>query len=314
MKVCYLIQTHKNPEQIYRLVKIIKKSSPGAYILVSHDFTSCNLDTAPLQHLQGVEVLSVEGGRGSFVLVQRYLDAVNWLLSRNIDFDWLINLSGQCYPTQPLSQIEKFLAETSYDGFTEYFEVFSKQSHWSIREGYSRYFYRYYQLLRDLPEWQKELLNPLKVINYIQPFFRLNFAYGMTLGVRTSTPFDENFICYGGSFFSTLSRKCIQYLHEFSKSNSDVVDYYKSVWNPDESFIQTVLINSRLFNLCNDCKRYFDFSQTRNGHPRILTQNDYPSLVQNSIHFARKFDIAQDSYILDLLDTRILQNLTSIVG
>lgn len=304
MKVCYLLQTHKNPEQIYRLIHTIKRSSPCSQIIVSHDFKHCNFDLC-LKNLSGVEVLHAQGGRGDFSTVQGYLDAVDWLFRQNIDFDWLINLTGQDYPTQPLSQIENFLYQTSYDGFIEYFEVFSEQSHWSIREGYSRYLYRYQQLVNHLSEWQKELLNPLKLINYIQPFFRINFSYGMTLGVRTEALFDEKFICYGGSFFCTLSRKCIQYLHDFSNSNPDVVDYYRGVCQSDECFIQTVLINSQLFNLCNDCKRYFDFSRTRNGHPRILTTNDYRSLVQNHIHFARKFDVAQDSNILDILDTRI---------
>ncbi len=69
-----------------------------------------------------------------------------------------------------------------------------------------------------------------------------------------------------------------------------------------------VLVNSRLFNLCNDCKRYFDFSTTYHGHPRILTTNDYPSLVKSNAHFARKFDIDQDSKILDLLDIRVQES------
>lgn len=304
MKVCYLIQTHKNPEQIYRLVRTIKKTSADSQVIISHDFSSCNLDVSALETFSGVWVLSGKGGRGDFSIIEGYLDVVDWLLKRNIDFDWLINLTGQDYPIQSISQIEKELAETSYDGFLEYFEVFSKQSHWSMAKGRSRYCYRYEQFLKNLPEWQKELLKPLKIINYVQPFFRLNFSYGVAVGVRTSTPFNEKFICYGGSFFCTLSRKCVQYLDDFYKANQDVVDYYRAVDVSDESFIQTVLVNSRLFKLCNDCKRYFDFSKTRNGRPGILTTNDYPALVESNAHFARKFDVAQDSNILDMLERK----------
>lgn len=42
MKVCYFIQTHKNPAQIYRLVQTIKTSSPTAQVLIGHDFTNCS--------------------------------------------------------------------------------------------------------------------------------------------------------------------------------------------------------------------------------------------------------------------------------
>lgn len=307
MKVCYLIQTYKNPEQIYRLVCLIKKQAPNSQVIVSHDFSNCNLDVAALQNFPKVQVFPGQGGRGDFATVQRYLDAVEWLLSNNVDFDWLVNITGQDYPIQPLSQIENFLTETSYDGFIEYFNVFSKESHWNIREGCSRYLYKYKQLVLDLPEWQKELLKPLKIINYIQPFFRLNFSYGITFGVRNPAPFNENFICYGGAFYCTLSKKCIQYLHEFAKANPEVVDYYRSVSIPEESLIQTVLVNSGLFRLCDDSKRYFDFSTTRNGRPQTLTTNDYPALVESNAHFARKFDLSEGSKILDLLDSRILQ-------
>lgn len=307
MKVCYLLQTHQNPAQLYRLVRTLKTSSPDAAVLVSHDFTNCNLDGSVFQNLSGVHLIPGTGGRGDFSIVQGYLDAVDWLLSHQVEFDWLINLSGQDYPIQPLSQIEQFLARTSYDGFLECFEVFSEQSHWSIREGYTRYLYRYNPLGFELTEWQRQILAPLKIINYIQPFFRINLSYNL-LGFKTSAPFDKNFVCYGGSYFCTLSRKCIQYLHEFSQSNPKIVDYYKHVCVSDESFIQTVLMNSQLFNLCNDGKRYFDFSKTQNGRPRVLTTSDYPSLSKSNAHFARKFDLSQDSKILDLLDTKILQS------
>jgi len=32
--------------------------------------------------------------------MQGYLDALDWLFSHQIDFDWLINITGQDYPTQ----------------------------------------------------------------------------------------------------------------------------------------------------------------------------------------------------------------------
>lgn len=311
MKVLYFIQTHKNPEQIYRLVQTIKKSSPRSYILVSHNFTSSKLDVTPLQSLPDVEVISCKRGRGDFSIMQGYLDAVDWLFSQKIEFDWLINITGQDYPTQALSRIEKLLAESNYDGFLEYFEVLSASKHnpWGSREGCDRYFYKYWRLCEYLSFWQRALVKlPRIVINNIQPFVRINSSYGLMVGVRsTSSPFNEKFLCYGGPYFHTLSRKCVQYLHDFSKYNPDLISYYKQTCTPDESFIQTILVNSGLFNFCNDAKRYIGWTGTRHGHPRILIFEDYPALIKDDIHFARKFDITQDSKIIDMLDARILQ-------
>lgn len=314
MKVLYLIQTHKNPEQIYRLVKTIKKSSPQSYVLVSHDFQSCNLDTTPLRELALVEVIIGQGGRGDFSIVQGYLDAVNWVFSHQIEFDWLVNITGQDYPTQPLPKIEKFLAETKYDGFSCYFDALSnsKQNPWERkrREGRDRYLYQYWRSGRYLPLWQRALIKfPRIIINNIQPFIRINSSYGLMIGVRaSSTPFNQNFLCYAGSNFHTLSKKCIQYLHDFSKQNPHFNGYYQKTCIPDESFIQTILVNSGLFNICNDNKRYINFNNTQSGHPSILTSQDYPALTVENIHFARKFELAHDSKILDMLDKRILKN------
>ena len=311
MKVLYLIQTHKNPDQIYRLIQTIKKSSPSSQILISHDFKGCSLDTKTLGNFQDVHIIRGSGGRGDFSIIQGYLNAVEWILSNNIKFDWLFNITGQDYPIQPLPQIEKFLADTKYDGFLEYFDVLSEseQNPWGSREGSDRYLYQYWRSGGYLSLWQRALVKiPRMVINNAQPLVRLNSSYGMMVGVRTnSSPFDEKFACYAGSYFKTLSRKCVEYLHEFCHKNPDLISYYERTCIPDESFIQTVLVNSGLFNLCNDHKRYIDWTGTRHGHPRLLTSQDYPAIIKSSAHFARKFDITQDSEILDMLDARILQ-------
>lgn len=305
MKICYLIQTHTNPEQIYRLVETIQKSATKNQVIISHDFTNCDLDTNSLQN-RGVKVLEGKGGRGDFLSVQSYLNAIKWLIDNRVEYDWLIYLSGQDYPIKPISEIEQFLSKTDYDGFIEYFNVFSLLSHWSIQEGKSRYLFKYQPIdfLKKIPYWLKQLLIPIKIVNYLQPFFRINLAYEM-LGVRRKSLFHEEFLCYGGSFFTTLSKKCVDYLHTFCQNYPEVIEYYQKVCVSDESFIQTILVNSREFNLCNDNKLYFDFYKTQNGRPKVLTINDYDAIVQSDAHFARKFDICKDRIIFDILDNKI---------
>ncbi|BAZ17168.1 hypothetical protein NIES4071_90460 [Calothrix sp. NIES-4071] len=305
MKICYLIQSHKSPEQIFRLIRTLKKSSPNCWIILSHDFSNCQLDIQPLQDLSNIHVISAKVFRGDFSPIQAYLNAIDFALKNDIDFDWWINLSGQDYPTQSPEHIEQFLSETTYDGFLKYFNVLAPESEWSKQEAITRYFYRYQQIVPRLSERLQTILRPLKAINYIQPFFRINFAYGLTIGTRVKPPFNENFICYGGSFFTTLSRKCVEYLYQFCNNNPQVVEYYKHVQCADESFFQTILVNNKSLNLCNDCKRYFDFSKTSNGHPATLTTADYMNLASSNTHFARKFDIAKDSKILDILDQAV---------
>lgn len=311
MKVLYLIQSHKNAEQIYRLVQTIRKSSPNSYILVSHDFRACDLDVTPLRNLPDVEVISGIGGRVDFSIIQGYLNAVDWLFRHNIEFDWLINLSGQDYPTQPLSQIEKFLEETEYDGFLDFFNALYEPTIWGIQQTRERYLYQYWYPNVNLPLVLKKIIHSLgKIVNERQDFLKISCSFGrFQVGIlATYPPFKQSFLCYVGSYFHTLSKKCVEFLYEYSNNNIHLLDYYKKTCVPDESFIQTILVNSGKFNFCHDFKRYIDFSNSsRDGHPRTLTVEDYPKIVKKDCHFARKFDLAKDSKILDMLDARILQ-------
>lgn len=308
MTVCYLIQTYKNPEQIYRLVRLIKTTSPNSFIIVSHNFNGCSLNTSLFKKLKNVEIIpNNRVMMGSFAIIQGFFDAISWLLDNKIKFDWLINLTGQDYPTQPLSKIENFLENTKYDAFIEYFDVQSKQSPWSKKVVDARYLYQYKHFHGYLSPSHRLILKPIKhAINNSQPFIRLDLSYGITVGIKSFyNLFDKNFICYGGSYFATISSQCAEYLHYFTKEHSRVLDYYKKTFIPEESLIQTILVNSNKFNLCNSNYRYTDFANSRHGHPRILTSKDYSILTKDNIHFARKFDVNVDSTILDKLDRRI---------
>ena len=147
MKICYLIQSHQNPEQIYRLVRAIKATSDRAIIIINHDFTQSQLDLNPLQDLSDIHLLTrtKPSQRADFSSIKPYLDTIEWLLTNQLDFDWLIYLSGQDYPTQPTNKIEKFLAQTNYDGFINYWDVLSLGNPWG-RGGFWRYYCQYYPL------------------------------------------------------------------------------------------------------------------------------------------------------------------------
>ena len=304
MKVCYFIQSHKNPQQIYRLVQTIKNLSPNAQVLIGHDFTSCYLDLTPLQHLSDVHLfrLSRPGIRGDFSLIQPYLQAIDWLFANNSDFDWLFYLSGQDYPTQSLAIVENFLATTDYDGFISYFDVFSSQSLWEKDDAIRRYFCQYYRV----PSWAKKIVTKMVRFQKYTPFL-IPIYYDCSIGMLArKTPFNDNFLCYGGSQWHTLSRKCVEYIRDFINNNDSFVKYYKKTLVPDESFIQTILLNNQSLKLCSDNKRYRDFTGTDGGHPRILTSLDYDTITNGSFHFARKFE--QDTNILDMLEAYMFAN------
>ena len=303
MKVVYFIQSHKNPKQVCRLVKVIKTFSPNSLVLLSHDFSCSPLDLNELRQFYGIELIkrkkSVRRGDDSVLAV--YLSIINWLFEHNYDYDWLICLSGQDYPVLPIPEIETFLATTEYDGFITYWNLYSEKSPWGKEGGQKRYFVQYVKL----PEWSKWWLRKMTRIEPFVPLLNIQWRYALIGLQAQSTPFNDNFRCYGGWYWNTLSKKCVDLLRNYLVKHPELLKYYQRTLAPEESIVATILVNSKEVNICNDCLRYLDFPTELGGCARNLTTVDYDKIVNKNFHFARKFDPKPENNILDLLDERL---------
>jgi hypothetical protein len=315
--VAYYLQTHSRPGQVERLVEVITEGSPGAVVLVGHDAAGQPLNVARLQAMGNVHVLPQKGGYGNFTHVDRYLEAADWLDDNGVDYDWLENLSGQCYPLRPIGQIESTLGSLSSDGYLLYSPVFPERVPAGADQGASawyrlaepsdatmRYDYRHWQL--GLPTDAKDrLARPLTVLNYVQPWARVSSAY-LAVGVRRRrTVFGPDFTCYGGSFFCTLRAACVRYVRDYAKANPDVVGFFRTVLAPEEVFLQSVLVNSGLFSFTVDAKRYIDWAGGRYTHPKTLDTEDAPAVLASAAHWARKLDLEKDARLFDVIDQRV---------
>lgn len=314
MKVLYLIQTFKNLPQITRLVTTIKRSSPRAAILISHNRESFTIDPAVFQDLPDVHVMHVANiNRVDFSLVQAYFDGILRARELGIDFDWVVNMSGQCYPTRPLTEFEQMLATTPYDGFMDYFEVFvpSERNLWDRFEATNRYKYQYRWRLttEELPPLLRKALSiPRRIVNNIQPFVRFDTSYALQVGTRLPPNiFNDRFKLYGGQYFKTLSRRAVDYMYDFSQHHPDITTYFRHMNLPEEVFPQTVLLNNPDFTFDYDPRYFVRWEGTKLGRPHIITTSDYDAIVERNGFFARKFEPAKDSHILDLLDARIFR-------
>jgi hypothetical protein len=318
MRVCYFIQSHKNPEQVCRLVRSIKISSPSSQVLISHDFSTSYLDLSCLGEFSGIDLIkrNQPAARGDSSILKIYLNAINWLFENNSEFDWLICLSGQDYPTQPVSEIEDFLYKTEYDAFMGYWNIFSEDSfrflkgrERNVEQQLKRYYAQYVRLPRMI-SWLLKKSWATKIRGMIKRYTPFMIYLEISLiGLKsTSHPFNDKFLCYRGWHWNTLSRKCVRFLKDYLQKNPEVLKYYSKTISPEESIVQTVLVNSKQFNICNDDKRYIDYPAELYGHARVLTVEDYSKITTGDFHFARNFDLKQDSQILDMLDAKVLDN------
>ena len=103
-----------------RLIRTLRRESPGAPIVVHHDFTQSILDPATLKGVEGLHLLRSTGATrwGDWSLAATMLLLFEWV-DRNLDYDWLVLLSGRDYPLKPLAKAEGELISAPCDAFVE---------------------------------------------------------------------------------------------------------------------------------------------------------------------------------------------------
>ena len=303
--VCYFIQSHRDPPQIERLIRVLRRGSPRAKILVRHDFDKCAFDWGPLADLPDTWLMPATERlvRADFACqAQPYLDAIDWLEREGVEYDWLVNLTAQDYPVQPVARIEAFLAEAQCDAFLRFWDVLSEASPWSRRKAVARYWHWY----RRLPAGAEPVMRALRFVTKVLPL-HFYLDYGPLLGVRAlRTPFHDGFRCHGGWAFFTIRRRAALYVRDFLAAHPEVERHYRRTVAAEESLVPTILANSRDFKLVNDDLRYIDYARAQKGSPRTLTCADLSELASGRYHFARKFDLSVDREVLDRIDRELL--------
>jgi hypothetical protein len=191
-------------------------------------------------------------------------------------------LSGQDYPLVPPDRIQEFSRRNPQTSFVSNWELPTPL--WGRRGGMERVRY-----------WHQPIRGHR---------FRLPIPRRLPRGIAP----------FGGSAWSMLSRLAIEDLLRFTARRPDVVRFYRHTWIPDEMFIHTALMNAGSESeIVNENLWFMDWGDG-GKHPRVLDTGDSDALLEAAGEesdaggsaraklFARKFDAAADSEILDVLD------------
>jgi hypothetical protein len=210
--------------------------------------------------------------------------------------------------------IEAFLASTRFDAFMSGAPVETLKPR-SAREARRRYYYRYYRVPapRGLFSGRLPARNIGQVGAAVRPITRSPLSVkalpdGTALYVgfrRLRTPFSSRFRCYRGGHWCTLSSRCVAAVDRFVAEHPEYVRFYRRSRIPDESFLNSILLNDARFDISGDDLRYVQFPAGGAPHPEILTMEDLEPMLASGKQFARKLDAAVDHRILDALDERV---------
>ena len=284
MKVAYLIQCHKNAEQVNRLIKALNSDALSyctdfyVHVDAKSNIASEIIDIPNVNVLH--ERVNVRWGHVS--QVQATLKLIEKALESKIDYDYLWLISGQDYPIKSNSYIYDFLATK---GQKNYIEIIDKGS-----DQYRRYLKRNQTWF---PTWGA---SPVFVMRVLRKIYVI-----LTGGARHSIIKRKNVLnaeWQFGSQWWTLTKDACRYILEKSADGS-WIDYYKNCLCSDESYFQTMLYNSEFketiagYNLC-----YVDWSEGKKN-PKLLNEKDLPALQASDKLLARKLE---QGTLMDSLD------------
>ncbi len=307
MRVCYHVETHTRPAQVEHLVRVLHAGAPRSWIVVSHDRRAAPLSPG-LGRLPRVVVRRDEGGYGDLHHVTRWLTTARWLAQRAEPYDWLVNLSGQCYPLRPVPTIEDELesaAATGVDAFLESVEVGSTESAWPNRVARDRYHFRHRRLAPSSPG-RGRLARWVSAASHVQPLVRVSTATGPTLAIRHGLPAElRDGRLRGGSFFGAFGPRAVSRVLGTASRRPALMDWFAGVVSPAEVFFQTVLEEFGDLALVRENRRFADFTQRTGNHAAVLDQDSLARALNSGADFARKFDEARFPGLVARVDAAV---------
>jgi len=285
MKIAVLVQCHKNPEQINRMlcamrhpaitffVHVDKKSSIGEKILQGEDIVM----------LPDEYRVDVQWSRIS--QVDATLNLLNFARRmEGYDFYWVC--SGQDFPIKSPAYIVRWFEEHENNDFLELFSSanygLNQENNYDKRNAI------------NFPEWMLGRKQWQRIVKRL--YIELTGGYNKTFSISRRKPVDGlNF--YFGSSWICLSKRTWDWMGDYLQVHPEYYAYFKNCNCPDESFFQTLVMNSPYADQRMDYLHYVEWPEGMNN-PKILTMDDYHKLMDSEKLMARKFDSDVDSTVV----------------
>ncbi|MEO5713799.1 MAG: beta-1,6-N-acetylglucosaminyltransferase [Luteolibacter sp.] len=299
-----LVNPRSPIEQSERLIRTLNRMFDHPPIACHHDFGQNPrfIENCPAN----VKLVSphVATRWGDFSCVEATIKAMRLLYAGGDGPEWFVYLSGADYPIKPAHQILAELQASAFDGHIEHKLVSEGDLHYPPDPDYPRG-WKWESWLKQCHRRYCSLRLDVRGINrYLRPSTR-TFWLEHPIFTRGRLPFTPEFKCYAGEVWFTGNHRCARRILDFDDNDERLAAHYRRTLVPEESYLQTVLGNAPDLKLSQNYLRYVDWTGG-GSNPKVLTKEDLPFLIRSKAHFARKFDEAVNSSVLDELDQLIL--------
>jgi hypothetical protein len=220
-------------------------------------------------------------------------------LEANISWSHFINLTGQDFPLLSPDALLAELQTKTDQSFISYFDPLAERYWNDVEDRLSRIHFDSVLLEKVLriPGIGRRIRSILGWTNRA-PFVPF---------IRRARP--RGFTYYGGANHFILARSAANYLVHDARAGT-IIRRLRRTGFPEESSVQSALVNSCLrSDIVNDDRRAILWKNSSDPSPQTLTPADLPWLHEARARgklFARKFDLASGSEMLDLMEREFL--------
>jgi len=270
--IAYFILVHRFPEQFKRLFKVLYH--PENHYLIHLD-KKASIEIYDdikdfLTDFPSTYILESENVVwGGYSMVQAELNGMNYLLKLNLEWDFFINLSGQDYPLKSQKIIREYLTKNKGNNFLKIADQLAVRP----------------ETMNRIENHFTETADGFSDITYKRAYLK-------------------DVVPYIGGQWMILTRQCCEFICNSGEAKK-FENYYKNTLIADESFFQTVLMNTSFDGvLINDDKRAIIWIPDGDIklRPKTFTEDDIKFLLEGNNLFARKFDDNIDSNIIDNME------------
>lgn len=285
-----LILAHKNPEMFVPLIEYFKQEC-AVYIHYDRNALLTEKEVTRLHSFPQVKGLyrqfSVHWGGYSvlqaelFLLQQAYNDGFA---------DYYHVISGQDYPIKPFHVFLDFFESHPMLDFMEYKAY--PVTGWD-NSFFDRFRYTYFYDMIDGRSPQGKA--------FMGKAVQLQAQYGVAQEPLPYFP-----VIYKGSQWMSLSSDAVSFLLTYTRTHPQFCHWIERTFAPEESYIQTVLVNLRGGSVVNDNLRFILWTGENGNNPSNLSIQHWDQIVESNAIFARKMEPPYCTELIRMIDETIL--------
>ena len=288
MKQAILVQCHKNPKQVNLLLDALDDPNLDIYV---HIDKKSNIGS------------EIKTGKQIHILPDEYRVDVGWAVISQVEatlnlmryaaawgeYGHYLLCSGQDYPLVKASELSDFLNKNADFNFVQIWASKKGGGYTNNYDKRTEIYYPYSVLGNTLPKRiaKRALVELTGGYNRTWPIFRRKQL--------------ENVDFYFGSQWVCISGEMEKWVEEYIKNHQEFIEFYRHTNCPDESFFQTLLMNSPYKDRRQDYLHYIDWSSGGNS-PKNLDVSDIDRMMKSGKLMARKFE---DEGVIEILKKRV---------